>query len=94
MCVKIRFDVRKPLKRKKKITKRNLTEFVVACKYERLEEFCFRFGLVSHIERFYRRTINEKREEVMQDWGNWLRAPPKRQANQSKSKWLRDDGDA
>ncbi|KAK1365679.1 hypothetical protein POM88_041240 [Heracleum sosnowskyi] len=30
----------------------------------------------------------------MQDWGNWLRAPPRRPAGQGKSKWLRDDGDA
>lgn len=29
----------------------------------------------------------------MKEWGAWLRAPPRRLAGQTKSKWLRDDGD-
>ena len=35
MCIKIRLDVCKPLKRRKKIKKKNGPEFVVQCKYER-----------------------------------------------------------
>lgn len=41
MRVKVRLDVRKPLKRKKKITRRNGEEAIVSCKYERLGDFCF-----------------------------------------------------
>lgn len=52
MRIKIRLDVRKPLKRKKKITCRNGKEFIVQCKYERLCEFCFVCGLLSHTDRF------------------------------------------
>lgn len=33
MQIKIKFDVRKPLKRKKKITTRDGKEFIVQCKY-------------------------------------------------------------
>lgn len=94
MRLKISLDVRKPLKRKKKITRRNGTEFMVTCKYERLGEFCFSCGLVSHTERFCRRSLDKRGDEASKEWGNWLRAPPRRAAGQSKSKWLREEGDA
>lgn len=34
-------DVRKPLKCKKKIVKKDGKEFTITCKYETLGEFCF-----------------------------------------------------
>lgn len=52
MRIKIKIDVRKSLKRKKRITRRNGSEFIVTCKYERLGEFCFSCGLVTHTDRF------------------------------------------
>lgn len=94
MRVKIRIDVRKPLKRKKRITRKNGQDFVVHCKYERLGDFCFRCGLVTHTERFCRRTIDRKEEEGNREWGGWLRAQIRRGSGQSFSKWLREEGDA
>lgn len=41
MRVRIRLDVRKPIKRKKKIVKKDGQEIIILCKYERLGEFCF-----------------------------------------------------
>lgn len=93
MRLKIRIDVRKPLKRKKKITKKNKSEVVVSCKYERLGEFCFSCGLVTHTERFCRRYIDKRAEEGAKEWGNWLKAPPRRMAGTVKSKWLREEDD-
>lgn len=52
MHLKIKVDVRKPLKRKKKICKKDKTEVIVQCKYEKLGDFCFICGLLSHTERF------------------------------------------
>ncbi|WOH00918.1 hypothetical protein DCAR_0520294 [Daucus carota subsp. sativus] len=40
MKIKIKVDVRKPLKRKKKITIKKRGDFVVQCKYDRLGDFC------------------------------------------------------
>lgn len=94
MRIKIRLDVRKPLKRKKKIRRKNGTEFVVTCKYERLGDFCFACGLVTHTERFCRKSIDSRSEEGSKDWGSWLRAPSRWGAGQGGSKWLRDEGDA
>ncbi|XP_074376703.1 uncharacterized protein LOC141718222 [Apium graveolens] len=94
MRIKIKLDVRKPLKRRKKIKRKNGTEFVVTCKYERLGDFCFICGLVSHTERFCRRNLDKRSEEGVKDWGPWLRATPRRGLNQGRSKWLRDEDDA
>lgn len=93
MRIRIRLDVRKALKRKKNITRRNGSEFIVTCKYERLGEFCFSCGLLSHTERFCRRFLDMRNDIATKEWGNWLRAPPRRVAGQDKNKWLREEGD-
>lgn len=67
----------KPLGRKKKIKKKNGMKFVVSCKYERLGDFCFASGLVTYTERFRRG------EEGVNEWGSWLRAPPRRGLNKA-----------
>ncbi|XP_074374343.1 uncharacterized protein LOC141714738 [Apium graveolens] len=67
MRVKVRIDVRKPLKRRKKIVKRNGTEVIINCKYERLGDFCFTCGLMSHTERYCRKFLNRGNEEISKD---------------------------
>lgn len=94
MRIRIRLDVRKPLKRKKKIKRKNGSEFVVTCKYERLGDFCFVCGLVTHTERFCRKTLDARNDGAVQEWGVWLRAPPRRGGGQGSSKWLREEDDA
>lgn len=69
MRVKIKLDVRKPLKRKKKITTRDGKEFIVHCKYERLGEFCFICGLVSHTDRFCKKFLGSRGEHTIKEWG-------------------------
>lgn len=93
MRLRIRMDVRKPLKRKKKICKRDGTECVVQCKYERLGDFCFVCGLLSHTERFCSKKLGVQQHDSLREWGSWLRAPPRRAAGQERSKWLRDERD-
>lgn len=93
MRLRIAIDVRKPLKRKKKICKRDGSECIIQCKYERLGDFCFICGLVTHTERFCRVKMNTQSGEVSREWGGWLRAPPRRTAMNEKSKWLRNERD-
>lgn len=81
------------MKRKKRITRRNGSEFIVTCKYERLGDFCFSCGLVTHTDRFCRRFIDKRGDEGIKEWGTWLRAVPRRSAGQERSKWLRDEND-
>lgn len=63
------------------------------CKYERLPEFCFTCGLMSHTERFCKNKLENISGEISKDWGSWLRAPPRWVGCASKSKWLREEGD-
>lgn len=93
MRLRIKLDVRKPIKRKKKIIKKDGTEFTVNCKYERLGEFCFSCGMVSHTDKFCRNYDAAGSDEGVKEWGSWLRAPPRRVAGQSQSKWLLDEND-
>lgn len=55
--LRIKLDVRKPLERKKKKCRKDGTECVVQCKYERLGDFCFTCGMLTHTERFCRRKL-------------------------------------
>lgn len=71
-----------------------MVRVAVFCKYERLGDFCFACGLVTHTERFCRRTIDSRGDGGDRDWGSWLRAPMRRGAGQGDSKWLRNEEDA
>lgn len=72
MMVKIKIDVRKPFKRKKKICRRNGSEFIVLCKYERLGDFCFTCDMVTHTERFCSKRQNLAQGDTLREWGVWL----------------------
>lgn len=94
MRLKVCIDVRKPLKRKKKICKKDRSEAVVLCKYEKLGDFRFTCGLLTHTERFYKKKLEVGFEEIVKDWGSWLRSHPRRAAGGGRSKWLREEGDS
>lgn len=94
MRLRVRLDVRKPLKRKNKICKKDKTEVVVLCKYEKLGDFCFMCGLLSHTERFCKKKLEVGSAGDVKDRGSWLRAPSRKVAGGGKSKWLREESDS
>lgn len=69
MRIKIKIDVRKPLKRKKKIWRKNGAKCIVLYKYERLRDFCFTCGMVTHTERFYSKRSSLGQSESIREWG-------------------------
>lgn len=93
MRIRIKVDVRLPLKRKKKVSRKNKMDFVVNVKYEKLSDFCFLCGMLSHTERFCKKKLEGDAGTMIREWGGWLRAPPRRGANQERSKWLREGDD-
>lgn len=92
MRIKVHIDVRKPLKRRKKITKKNGAEVIVTYKYERLDDFCFTC-VMSHTEDIVGKFLDKTNETFIKEWGGWLRAPSHRSTCPVKSKWLREEGD-
>lgn len=87
------YNYKKPLKRKKKLMKRNGEEVMVYCKYERLGEFCFTCGMLTHTERYCRKFLSNANSEPSKDWGSWLRAQPRRAGGIARSRWLREEDD-
>lgn len=87
--IKIKLGIRKPLKRKKKITRKNVAEVIVNCNYERLGDFCFSCRLVSHTERFCEKFLDREGEVINKEWRAWLRPTPRRMGVTVKSKWCR-----
>ncbi|XP_073035368.1 uncharacterized protein [Primulina eburnea] len=90
MRIRVAIDVRKPLLRRKKISKPDGVGFVVNFKYERLASFCFVCGLLGHTERFCEVLFSSNDKDLKREWGVWLRAPDKRNQQTNTSKWLRD----
>lgn len=73
--------------------KKDKTEAIITCKYEKLGDFCFIYGLLSHTERFCKKKLEADNDIVTKDWGHWLRTPPRRAGAGCGSKWLIDDSD-
>ena len=53
MRIKVRIDVRNPLKRRKRIRKSQGEWSVGFFKYEGLPSFCYLCGMLDHSEKFY-----------------------------------------
>lgn len=49
--------------------------------------------MLSHTERFCRKKLEGSEGEISKEWGQWLRAPPRKMAGSNRSKWLREEGD-
>ena len=57
MRIKVKIDVRLPLKMWKKISCKGGSGSIVSFKNERLPNFCFICGLLGHIELFYPKIV-------------------------------------
>ena len=90
MRIRVKLDVRLPLLRWKKIRKADAGLVIVRFQYERLGVFCYLCGLIGHTYVFYPRLFHEPEQEVKPEWGAWLKAPVRRNA-QVVDKWLRDE---
>ena len=90
MRIMVRLDVRLPLLRWKKIRKADAGLVIVRFQYERLGVFCYLCGLIGHTDVFCPRLFHEPEQEVKPEWGAWLKALVRRNA-QVVDKWLRDE---
>ncbi|XP_065877908.1 uncharacterized protein [Euphorbia lathyris] len=90
MRIRVRVDVRSPLKRCKRI-KRSVFEFsFLQFKYERLCNFCFLCGVLGHTERFCDNLFIEDTRGLKREWGIWLVAQARRGGAGQTSRWLRE----
>ncbi|KAJ8758831.1 hypothetical protein K2173_002610 [Erythroxylum novogranatense] len=92
MRIRVRLDVRVPLKRRKKITISPTCSFYARFQYEKLPLFCFLCGLLGHGESFCPERVCKPDIQAPFGWDNSLRAVTGRQ-RPPPSRWLcHDDG--
>ncbi|CAJ2667227.1 unnamed protein product [Trifolium pratense] len=92
MRVKVRVDVRRPLKIEKKISLNSSVGGVVKFKYERLGLFCFVCGVIGHSENKCEVKYAMERDDGRRGWSNAIRAEVRRSGGRVESRWLRDEG--
>lgn len=78
-----------PLKRRMKI-RRGDNRFLINFKYENVPIFCFICGVLGHSEKFCNRLFVTPENETKEPYGDWMRAPFKRQVKPIGAKWLRN----
>lgn len=89
MRIRVLIDVRKPLKRKKKIAIDNIeTTYVFSFQYEKLSLFCYLCERLGHGEGFCPVRLTLESQEVEFGWANSIRVIPR---GREDCKWLRED---
>lgn len=92
MRLRVTIDVRKPLKRYKKILYGENKFTYLNFKYERLGNFCYICGLLGHTEKFCEKRFRVPAAEIVTEWGAWLKAPIQRTGEYTAARFLREVG--
>jgi hypothetical protein len=92
MRVKVRVDVRSPLKIEKRIKLNGGMGGVVKFKYEKLGLFCFVCGILGHAENKCEVRYAMERDSGRRSWSNEIRAEVRRPGGRVDSRWLREEG--
>ncbi|CAN1771971.1 hypothetical protein LINPERHAP1_LOCUS12058 [Linum perenne] len=88
MRIRVRMDIREPIKREKRL-KRPSGECVLAkFRYEKLPTFCFICGRLGHIDRHCEIYFRLPDEQIVRSWDISLRATPRRMNTLGGDRWL------
>lgn len=97
MRIRVMVDLNKPLRREVKIGGLGNAVKWVDIKYERLTDFCYYCGRIGHVDRDCSYQQNDVGfDEVVYQYGPWLRASPRRQRRlhaktcEKERGWLED----
>jgi hypothetical protein len=91
MRLKVRFDIRQPLKLGKKIKANGGEWCVVNFKYEKLGTFCFVCGVLGHSENKCEVRFSQPDVAIPKRWSNTIRADLWKSGRRTSSQWLRED---
>ncbi|KAK2458187.1 hypothetical protein QL285_005377 [Trifolium repens] len=91
MRLRVRVDVRKPLKKDSKVKDKNGNWCTVKFKYEKLGVFCFVCGILGHSENKCAVRFDMQQDDGIREWSGELRAEPCRQGGRPISRWLKEE---
>uniref|UniRef100_A0A803NM52 Zinc knuckle CX2CX4HX4C domain-containing protein n=1 Tax=Cannabis sativa TaxID=3483 RepID=A0A803NM52_CANSA len=94
MRVKVTLDVNVPLKRRMKLRRTTGEEgFWAMFKYEFLPTFYFICRILGHSEKFCLKRFDTLADQIIQPYGAWVRAQPRRRHHLIRSQWLQNGDD-
>jgi len=91
MRLKVRFDIRQPLKIGK-IKANGGERCVVNFKYEKIGTFCFVCGVIGHSENKCEVRFSQPDVVIPKRWSNAIRENPWKLGGRASSQWLWEDG--
>lgn len=87
--IRVKMDVKKPLKRRMKIKREGGAWQWINFQYKRVSTFCFMCGVMGHEERDCDVVYGNPDRTVEREYGSWLRAPLRNNRNQNLgARWL------
>jgi 14-3-3 protein epsilon len=92
MRIRVRLDVRSPLKKEEKVKGQGGEWSTVSFRYERLGIFCYLCGVIGHSHRLCPKLFIMEVDDGVRGWGQKLRAEFRRGRESGGSRWLKEDG--
>jgi hypothetical protein len=93
MRVRVKVDVRQPLKKDSKVRDKEGEWCTVNFKYEKLGVFCFVCGIMGHAENKCEVRFAMENDDGRREWSGELRADQRRGGGRQTSRWLREERD-
>ncbi|KAK2353425.1 hypothetical protein QL285_091046 [Trifolium repens] len=91
MRIRVKIDVRQPLKKEAKVKNKEGNLCVVTFKYEKLGIFCFLCGIMGHGENRCEVRYSMEQDDGRRGWSADIRADSRRQGGRLSSRWLREE---
>ncbi|GAU14523.1 hypothetical protein TSUD_250650 [Trifolium subterraneum] len=91
MRIRVKVDIRQPLKKDTKVKNRVGEWCMVKFKYEKLGIFCFVCGIMGHAENKCEVRYSMEQDDGIRGWSAEIRADPRRQGGRPVSRWLREE---
>ncbi|CAN1815741.1 hypothetical protein LINPERHAP1_LOCUS27552 [Linum perenne] len=88
MRIRVRMDIRNPIKRGKKVVKPNGEWSIAKFRYEKLPTFCYICGRMGHIDRHCEIFFRTPDEDIIRKWDKSQRAPPRKSQVLGGEQWL------
>jgi hypothetical protein len=91
MRIRVKIDVRLPLKKDTKVMNKAGQWCTVKFKYEKLGIFCFVCGIMGHAENKCEVRFAMEQDDGVRKWSADIRADVRRQGGRLSSRWLREE---
>jgi 14-3-3 protein epsilon len=92
MRIRVKIDVRMPLKKDAKVMDMEGKWCTVKFKYEKLGTFCFVCGVMGHGENKCEVRFSMEQDDGTREWSAEIRADSRRQGGRIASRWLKEEG--